>query len=169
MITTTGFIATSFNTWPAFLPIFLLFLSLIGGCAASTSGGIKFLRVILIFKHCKRETTRLLHPHAVIPIKFSHHTLHESVLQSTWAFVLVFVALFFTLILVLMALDNDFITAFSASLATLTNSGVGIGAVSNNFSALNQSSKWVLIFAMIAGRLEIFSLLVLFSRYFWRK
>ena len=169
MATTTGFVSEPFDTWPNFTPILIILLAIIGGCAASTSGGIKVLRALLIFKQSKREIPHLLHPNAIIPIKFGKQALPEQVLQSMWAFISVFIALFLVLMLLLMALGNDFLTAFSAITATLANSGTGLGAVSSNFAHLSHASKWVLIFAMIAGRLEIFSLLILFSRHFWEK
>lgn len=169
MATTTGFVSTPFNHWPHFLPIFIMLISIIGGCAASTSGGIKVIRALLIFKQSKREIPRLLHPNAIIPIKFGKHTLPEPVLQSMWAFLSVFIGLFLLLILVMMALGNDFITSFSVVTAALANSGSGLGAVSENFAHLGHASKWILIVAMIAGRLEIFSLLILFSKDFWQK
>ncbi|AHE66006.1 potassium uptake protein, TrkH family [Legionella oakridgensis ATCC 33761 = DSM 21215] len=169
LATTTGFISAPFGTWPTFIPILILFLAIIGGCAASTSGGIKMLRALLLYKQSKREMSRLLHPHGVIPIKFGNHTLAEPVLQSMWGFISVFIALFLTLMILLLALGNDFITTFSAITATLANAGAGIGTISITFADLNLPSKWVLMFAMIAGRLEIFSLLILFSRQFWQK
>ena len=169
MATTTGFISDPFHAWPHFTPILIILLAIIGGCAASTSGGIKVLRALLIFKQSKREIPHLLHPSAIIPIKLGKQALPEQVLQSMWAFISVFIALLLVLMLLFMALGNDFLTAFSAITAALTNSGTGLGAVSSNFTHINHASKWVLIFAMIAGRLEIFSLLILFSRHFWEK
>jgi trk system potassium uptake protein len=169
LATTTGFMSEPFFDWPTFIPFLIILLALVGGCAASTSGGIKVIRTLLIFKQSKREMTRLLHPNAIITIKFGNHTLPEPILQSMWSFISVFIALFWVLVLVFLALGNDFITSFSAIIATLTNAGAGIGAISPNFAHLSYPSKWVLIFAMIAGRLEIFSLLVLFSRNFWQK
>ena len=169
MATTTGFVSEPFYNWPTFTPVFIMLLSIIGGCAASTTGGIKIIRALLLFKQSKREIPRLLHPTAIIPIKFGKHPLPEPVLQSMWAFISVFIALFLVLVLIFMALNNDFITSFSAITAALANSGAGLGAVSSNFTHLGHASKWVLIFAMIAGRLEIFSLLILFSPHFWQK
>ena len=119
--------------------------------------------------------TRLLLPHAIIPIKFGHQMLEEPVLQAMWSFISVFIAFFIALMVLFIALGNDFVTAFSALTATLANAGagigigIGIGAISVTFANLNVPSKWLLMFAMIAGRLEIFSLLVLFSRAFWQK
>lgn len=167
--TTTGFISAPFNQWPTYIPIFIMLIGIIGGCAASTSGGIKMLRALLIYKQSKRETERLLHPHAVMSIKFGNHRLPEPILQSMWGFISVFIALFLILIIVFMAFGNDFITAFSAITASLANVGTGLGTVTMTFAHLNLPSKWVLMFAMIAGRLEIFSLVILFSKQFWQK
>jgi len=169
LATTTGFVSAPFGEWPTYVPLLLMLLAIVGGCAASTSGGVKVIRALLIYKQSKREMVRLLHPNAIIPIKFGQHSLPEPILQSMWGFISVFIALFLILIVVLMALGNDFITSISATTACLSNAGAGIGAISDNFAQLSQSSKWLLMFAMIAGRLEIFSLLVLFSPDFWRK
>lgn len=169
LATTTGFISAPFSTWPTYVPILIMLMAIIGGCAASTSGGIKVLRALLLFKQSKREMARLLHPHAIIPIKFGNHILPEPILQSMWGFLSVFIALFLLLMIVFMALGNDFITSFSAITATLANAGAGMGNISVSFANLNLPSKWLLIFSMLAGRLEIFSLLILFSRQFWRK
>jgi trk system potassium uptake protein TrkH len=169
LATTTGFISAPFNTWPMFIPIMILFIAIIGGCAASTSGGVKVIRALLLYKQSKREIIRLSHPHAVIPIKFGKHTIAEPILQSMWGFISVFIALFIVLTVIFIALGNDFITAFSAITASLANVGAGIGSISLTFADLNLPSKWLLMFAMIAGRLEIFSLLILFSRHFWQR
>ena len=169
LATTTGFISAPFDNWPTYVPILITLLAIVGGCAASTSGGIKVMRALLIYKQSKREIARTIHPNAIIPIKFNKHSLPEPILQSMWGFISVFIALFVVLVVVFMALGNDFITSFSAITASLSNAGAGIGRIHENFSGLSQASKWVLIFAMIAGRLEIFSLLILFSPHFWRK
>jgi trk system potassium uptake protein TrkH len=169
LATTTGFISAPFSTWPTYVPIMMMLLALIGGCAASTSGGVKVIRALLIYKQSKREMIRLLHPHALIPIKFAKQTLPEPVLESMWGFISGFIALFLVLMILLMALGNNFITSFSAIAATLANTGAGLGTISDNFSQLSQASKWLLIFSMLAGRLEIFSLLILFSPHFWQK
>ncbi len=169
LTTTTGFISAPFSEWPTYVPVLIMLLAIIGGCAASTSGGVKMIRALLLYKQSKREMARLVHPHAVVPIKFGHQTLPEQVLQSMWAFISVFIALFLALMVLMIAFGNDFITSFSAITATLANAGAGIGQISGTFSGLNSPSKWLLMFAMIAGRLEIFSLLILFSRHFWQK
>jgi trk system potassium uptake protein TrkH len=169
MATTTGFISAPFSTWPTYIPILLMLLALIGGCAASTSGGVKVLRALLLYKQSKREMLRLLHPHAIMPIKFGKHQLSEPILQSMWGFLSAFVALFLVLMVIFMSFGNDFTTAFSAITASLSNAGAGLGRVHTTFDGLNQPSKCLLMFAMIAGRLEIFSLLILFTRPFWQK
>jgi len=169
LATTTGFISAPFSTWPTFVPVLMLILAIVGGCAASTSGGVKVIRALLLYKQSKREMTRLLHPNAVIPIKFGRQILADTVMQSIWGFISVFIALFLVLMVLLIALGNDFITAFSAVVASLANAGAGIGNISINFAQLSDPSKCLLIFAMVAGRLEIFSIIILFSRQFWRK
>ena len=169
LATTTGFISAPFSTWPTYIPVLILLLAIIGGCAASTTGGIKVLRVLLLYKQSKREMQRLLHPNAVIPIKFGNHILPEPILQSMWGFISAFIALFLTLMVAFMALGNDFATSFSAITAGLANAGAGIGTISVTFDQLNTGSKWLLMFAMIAGRLEIFSLLILFLPQFWQR
>jgi len=169
LATTTGFISAPFSSWPTYIPILIMFLAIIGGCAASTTGGVKVLRALLIYKQGKREMARLLHPHAITPIKFANHILPEPILQSMWGFLSVFAALFLVLMIIFMALGNDFITSFSAIAASLANAGAGLGTISLTFDQLSIPSKWLLMFAMIAGRLEIFSLLILFSRQFWQK
>lgn len=169
LATTTGFISAPFNTWPTFIPMLIILLAIIGGCAASTTGGVKVLRALLLYKQSKREMVRLLHPHAFIPIKFGKRILPEPILQSMWGFLSVFIALFMVLMVMFMAFGNDFTTSFSAVTASLANAGTGIGTITITFEHLNLPSKWTLMFAMIAGRLEIFSLLILFSRQFWQK
>lgn len=169
LMTTTGFVSAPFDQWPSYAPILIMFLAIIGGSAASTSGGIKIIRAILLYKQSRREMVRLLHPNAVIPIKFGQHCLPEHVLQAMWGFISCFIALFIILLLLLLACGNDFTTSFGATTASLANAGAGIGKVSQGFASLNTASKWIMIFAMLAGRLEIFSLLVLFTPQFWQK
>ncbi|MBA2657766.1 MAG: potassium transporter [Tatlockia sp.] len=169
MATTTGFTSAPFSSWPTYIPILLMLLAIVGGCAGSTSGGVKIIRALLIYKQSKREMVRLLHPNAIIPIKFNQHRLSEPVLQSMWGFISVFIAVFLILLVLFMALGNDFVTSFSAITASLSNTGAGLGKIQDGFDQLTVASKWVLIFAMLAGRLEIFSLLILFLPHFWRK
>jgi trk system potassium uptake protein TrkH len=166
--TTTGYESVHVPNWPIDLIFILILIALIGGCATSTSGGIKVMRTLLLFKQSRRELKRLLHPHAIVPIKFGGHSLSEPILQSMWGFISVFIALFIVLMIIFIALGHDFFTAFSAIAATLSNLGNGFGDITLNYANLSDPSKWVLIFSMLAGRLEIFSILILFSTEFWR-
>lgn len=169
LATTTGFVSAPINSWPPYISVVMMLLAIVGGCAASTCGGIKMMRALLLYKQSKKEMMRLIHPNAVVSLKFGRQTLPAHVLESMWAFISVFIATFLLLMVLLIAFGNDFKTSFSAMTATLANAGVGVGSVSFSFISLNMPSKWLLIFAMLAGRLEIFSLLILFSRQFWQK
>jgi trk system potassium uptake protein len=167
--TTTGFTSTSFQSWPTFLPILLLFGSFIGGCAASTGGGLKVIRVLLLLKQGMREIRRLVHPHALFPIKLGQRMLPDRIITAVWGFFAVYVAVFGFLMLILLASGLDQVTAFSAMAACLNNLGPGLGEVSDHYGLLNPVAKWVLIAAMLLGRLEIFTLLVILTPTFWRK
>ncbi len=167
--TTTGFVTARFDTWPTFIPYLIMIIAMIGGCAASTSGGVKVIRVLLLKKQGFRELKRLLHPTAVIPLKFGGKILSNDVIQAIWGFVSVFILVFAILFLVLLATGLNVETAFGAVAACLSNAGASIGNVAVSFESISPTAKWTLIFAMLAGRLEIFSLLVLFTPTFWRK
>jgi len=167
--TTTGFTTSNFSLWPTFVPYLLMVMALLGGCGASTSGGIKVIRGLLLKEQGKRELKRLVHPQAVISIKIGNTILPEQVIQSIWAFVSVFIALFIVLLMGLLATGLDLKTAFGALASCLANTGASIGSVANNYDHIPGTSKWILIFAMIAGRLEIFTLLVLFTPDYWRR
>ncbi|MGY8814105.1 MAG: TrkH family potassium uptake protein [Gammaproteobacteria bacterium] len=167
--TTTGFTTTSYQSWPTFLPVLLIFASFIGACAGSTCGGLKVIRVLMLFKQGMREVKRLIHPNAIIIIKLGNKPIEESVINAVWGFFAVYAAVFTFLMLLLMASGLDQVTAFSAMAACLNNLGPGLGDVSENYSNINIFAKWVLCLAMLLGRLEIFTLLVLLSPTFWRK
>lgn len=167
--TTTGFASADFATWPGFLPVLLIFSSFAGACAASTSGGIKVIRIRLLATQGAREITRLIHPNAEIPAKLGRRIVPQRVLDSVWAFFSVYVALFVVMMLILMAMGHDQVTAFSAVAAALNNLGPGLGDVAANFTTLDVVSKWVLIVAMLMGRLEIFTLLVILTPAFWQR
>ena len=166
--TTTGFTTTEFQNWSGFLPLLLIISCFIGACAGSTGGGIKVIRVLLLFKQGIREIKRLIHPNAIFTIKINDKPISERIIEAVWGFLAVYVVVFTILLLVLMATEIDFITAFSALSACINNLGPGLGEVSQNYYTLSDLAKWVLCFAMLLGRLEIFTLLVLFSPSFWR-
>lgn len=167
--TTTGFVVTEFHLWPAFLPVLLIFTSFIGGCAGSTGGGMKVIRVLLLIKQGMREMQRLIHPNAVISVKIGKKPVADSVIDAVWGFFAIYVAVFVIMMLLLMMSGLDQITSFSAVAATLNNLGPGLGDVAYNYASINDFAKWVLSFGMLLGRLEIFTLLVLLTPAFWRK
>ena len=167
--TTTGFTTAEYYSWPGFLPVLLLYVSFIGGCSGSTGGGIKVIRVLLLVKQGARELKRLVHPNAQIAVKICKKPLPEKVLEAVWGFFAAYFAISALMILLLMASGLDQETAFSAVAACLNNLGPGLGDVGQNFASINDFAKWVLCLAMLLGRLEIFTLLVLFTPAFWRK
>jgi trk system potassium uptake protein TrkH len=166
--TTSGFVTTGFDIWPTFLPVLLLFASFIGGCAGSTGGGLKVIRVLLLFKQGLREITRLIHPSAQVPIKVGGTVLPNRVVDAIWGFFATYVVTFAIILLSLMATGLDQVTAFSAVAACMNNLGPGLGEVGAHYGAVSDTAKWILCLAMLLGRLEIFTFLVILSPSFWR-
>ncbi len=166
--TTAGFATADFANWPAFLPILLIFASFIGGCAGSTGGGLKVIRIFLLYLQGKREVERLIHPKAVYSVKLGDRAMPERVVEAVWGFFSAYAMIFVIIMVGLIATGMENITAFSATAATLNNLGPGLGEVAGTFSEVTDTGKWLLVLAMLFGRLEIFSLLVLFSPTFWR-
>lgn len=167
--TTTGFTTADFSTWPLFLPYLLLYAAIIGACAGSTGGGMKVMRILLIFKQGIREVQRLIHPRATIPIKLGNEVISDRVVESVWGFFAVYVMAFMAMLLALLATGLDIVTAFSAVGACINNLGPGLADVAESYGHLNPAAKWILCFAMLLGRLEVFTLLVLFTPMFWRR
>jgi len=167
--TTTGFTTDSFVSWPGALPVLLILSSFVGGCAGSTAGGMKVIRWLLMYKQGWREVQRLIHPSASITVKLGDKAVNNRVVDSVWGFFAVYVVVFGILMLMLLVDGVDQVTAFSAIAATLNNLGPGLGEVANGFGDLNAFSKWCLVCAMLLGRLEIFTLLVLITPIFWRR
>ena len=168
VVTTTGFITSEFHLWPSFLPIFLILLSTAGGCAGSTAGGMKVIRIILLFKQGARETTRLIHPNAMIPIKLGGKPVHDNVVNAVWGFLSLYMLSYVLLLIAMLATGSDPVSAFSAVSACLNNLGPGLGEVAHNYANVSAAGKGVLIVAMLLGRLELFTLLVLFTPMFWK-
>jgi trk system potassium uptake protein TrkH len=166
--TTTGFTTGGYDWWPSFLPLLLLVLSFVGGCAGSTAGGVKVIRVILLYKQARREIVRLIHPSAMLAIKLGGKPVPDSVIHAVWAFFSLYVLCFTVLGLAMSATGLDWITAFSAVAACMNNLGPGLGEVAMNYANVGMVGKWILSFAMLLGRLELFTLLVLFTATFWR-
>lgn len=170
MATTTGFTNTEIGQWPHFLLILLMYIGLIGGCAASTSGGIKVMRLLLIYKQSAREMTRLIHPKAVLPIKFGTKILPEHLIDVMWGFIAAFIAFSAFMVLLLVATGENFGDAFGIFIGCFANIGVSSGGTGViQFDQLSTTTKWLAIFTMLAGRLEIFTLLMLFMPAFWKR
>lgn len=168
VVTTTGFTSDGFAWWPTALPVLLMMLSFMGGCAGSTAGGMKVLRIQLLYKQGKKEIVRLVHPNAVLSIKLGRQVIPESILGTVTAFITMYFLCFAIIAFILALLGLEWVTAFSAAAACLNNLGPGLDGVALNYSQISDAAKWVLSFAMLLGRLELFTLLVLFTRTFWR-
>ena len=166
--TTTGFTTQDFSVWPLFLPILLLILSFMGGCVGSTGGGMKAMRILLIFRQGVRELRQLLHPNAVIPLKLDARRVQTEVISAVWSFFAVYMFCFVLIWLALLATNLDFVSAFSAVVATMNNLGPGLGEVAKHYGAVSEPGKLTLCLAMLMGRLEVFTLLVLLTPAFWR-
>ena len=168
VMTSTGFTTDDFSRWPLLLPAFLIFTSFIGGCAGSTAGGMKVIRVIVLVKQGVQDLRQLVHPTMQAPLKIAGRVLDRRVIDAVWGFFAVYVATFVILMLVLMANGLDQVTTFSAVATCMNNLGPGLGDVASNFRSVSDVAKWCLASAMLLGRLEIFTLLVLLSPGFWR-
>ena len=142
--TTTGFLTSNYSNWPLFVPIMLLIAAFIGACAGSTGGGIKVIRALILIRQGSSEITKLIHPNAVVTIKFGRKSLDPRVSESVWGFFAVYVATFLIILMFLLSQSNDFLTAFSAVGATLNNLGPGLGAVSENYMEITDGSKLAL-------------------------
>ena len=168
--TTTGFSTSNFSEWPGALPFILLFSAFAGGCAGSTAGGVKIIRVLLLSLQGLREVKRLVHPAGMFPLKLGGEPVTRRISESVWSFLSAYLIIFVIMVVVLLIIsDLDFITAFSAIGACLNNLGPGLGSVSANYSGLSVEVKSLLMFAMMLGRLEIFTLLVLLTPSYWRR
>ncbi len=166
--TTAGFGTESFHSWPLFLPMLLIFSSFIGGSGGSTAGGIKVIRMILLLLQGSRELKRLVHPRAIFAIRMGNVALPDRVVDAVWGFFSAYALVFLISMLSLLALGMDNVTAFSATAACLNNLGPGLGEVASNYADISDGAKWVLLITMLFGRLEVFTLLVLFTPAFWK-
>lgn len=171
LATTTGYAATDYSQWPVFAPVLLLFLGCFASCAGSTGGGIKMVRMILLVKQARRELVRIIHPRVVNPVTLGGAVIPMPVMTAVLGFMLIYGAATVGLSMLLLFSGLDVVTAFSAVVATVNNIGPGLGQVgpSGNFGSLSAFQTWVLSFAMLLGRLELLSVLVLLTGQFWRK
>jgi trk system potassium uptake protein TrkH len=171
IITTTGYATADYERWPAMSQLILLLCMFFGASAGSTGGGMKCLRIMLCFKYCYRELFSLIHPHAVTQIKISGKTVPDDVLRSVVGFLALYVGLFALSAVVLAGMGVDFITSFAAVAASIGNIGPGFGMVGpvDNYAQIPLLGKWLLIWCMLLGRLEIFTVIILIVPEFWRK
>jgi len=169
--TTTGYASADYSAWPPFAPVLMIFLGCFASCAGSTGGGIKMVRMILLLKQAHRELVRIIHPRVVNPVTLGGASVPATVLAAVLAFMLIYGASIIGLTLLMLLSGLDLITAFSAVIVCVNNIGPGLGMVGpiNNFGILNDFQLWVLSFAMLLGRLELMSVLVLFTARFWGK
>jgi trk system potassium uptake protein TrkH len=168
--TTTGFTTHDFSQWPSVAPVLLLLAAFGGGCAGSTAGGIKMIRVLMVWRQGWREVMRLIHPNGVFPIKIGGAPVSDRIIEGVWSFISVYAIVFLIMVCLVMLVGNiDFTTAFSAVGACLNNLGPGLGEVALNYASLSSPVKWLLMITMMLGRLEIFTLLVLLSPAYWRR
>ena len=166
--TTTGYATADFANWPTMLPFLLFSAAFIGGCAGSTGGGMKVVRVLIVLKQGLREVQRLIHPNAVIRVKLGGKAIPARVTDAVWGFFSVYAIVFMVMMILLLATGLDQVTAWSAVGATLNNLGPGLGGVAEHYGDINATAKWILCFSMLLGRLEVFTLLVIFTPMFWR-
>ena len=169
LFTTTGYTATNLAGWPTLLPFFLMTTAFIGGCAGSTSGGVKVIRALVAFKQGLRELRQLIHPQAVLTLSIGHRSVPPRVLNAVWSFIAVYALTFFALLMCTLATGLDFVTAFYAVAASINNLGPGLGEVASHYGDINTAAKWTLCAGMLLGRLEVFTLLVLLTPEFWRR
>lgn len=166
--TTTGYTTSDFSSWPSFVPVLLILASFMGGCAGSVGGGLRVARVLVLYLQGKRELKRVVHPNLVYPIKWGNAVLDERVIGGIWAFFSAYLLVFLICLLGVIACGVEPFDAFNAVLASLNNLGPALGSVSSNMTAIPDSAKWILTIAMVCGRLEIFTLLALFTPAFWK-
>jgi trk system potassium uptake protein TrkH len=168
ILSSTGYGIATYSEWPLHIPLTLVTLSFIGGCAGSTAGGIKVVRVLLLTKLGWRELFQLAHPKAISVVKLDNTPIDEDVLFSIWGFFVLYLVVSLCLTVALMGAGLDLETAFGAVVATINLLGPGLGEVANTFSTVGPVAKWLAVFAMLIGRLEVFTLLVLFLPSYWR-
>jgi len=167
----SGFVSVDYGQWPIFAPMWMLFVGCLASSSGSTGGGIKMIRTLILFKQAGREFVKLLHPSAVNPMKIGGQVIPNNIVFSVLGFIFLYFMIIASLSFVLMISGMDFISAFSAALAGVNNFGPGLGLVgpASNHAGLTDFQTWVCIFAMLAGRLEIFTLLIIFTPQFWRR
>lgn len=169
--TSSGFASVDYAQWPIFAPLWMMFLTATVASAGSTGGGIKMIRTLVLFKQAGREFVKLLHPAAVNPMKIGGHVVANNIVFAVLGFIFLYFMTIATLTFLMLISGMDFISAFTAVLASINNCGPGLGTVgpASNYSILTDFQTWVCTFAMLVGRLEIFTVLILFTPRFWQR
>lgn len=171
LITTTGYTTTDFNLWPVFSKLILITIMFFGPCAGSTGGGMKCMRILMLLKVARREVSKVIHPRAVHTVKIGGRVVGEDTISRTMAFFFIYIAIFTVSFLIVSLDGKDLTSTVTSVVATLSNIGPGLGVVGpmGNFSSFSVLSKITFIFCMIAGRLELIPMLILFSPQAWKK
>lgn len=169
LVTTTGFLDGDYGQWPSYVPWLLVFGMFFGGCAGSTSGGIKAIRFLMLTKQSIREFQRLIHPKGVFVVKLGEEVVSDRVAEAIWGFISLYALVTLVLTLAVMATGVSFELAFSGIAASINGAGPGLGVLSSNVSSLSDTAVWLMSFAMLVGRLEVFTVLILFTPMFWRR
>ncbi len=171
IITTTGFATADFHSWPAMSKLILLTCMFVGASAGSTGGGMKCIRIMCCFKYCYKELFNLLHPHAVSHVKIGGKTISDDVIRGILGFMFLYLGIFVICAVLLAGMGVDFVTSFSAVAASIGNIGPGLGMVGplGNYSEIPSAGKWLLIWCMLLGRLEIYTVIIFMVPEFWRK
>jgi trk system potassium uptake protein len=169
IITSTGYLTDDFSVWPSLLPVLLIFTCFIGGCAGSTAGGMKIIRILVMSRQASIEVSRLIHPRLERPLKIGGSVIGDNVVRAVWSFFTVYIFVFVVLMLAVMWLGLDQVTAFSAIATCINNVGPGLGEVTMNFASVSGPVKAVCAFACILGRLEVLTMFVLFTPGYWHE
>ena len=166
--TTTGFASQKFSSWVPVIPTILIIMSFVGACVGSTGGGIKVVRVLVMFRLGIREIKKYIHPNAQVNVKLNHSNLAERTLTSVLGFFSLYIISFILILTLLMLTGMDQVSAFSSTAASMNNLGPGLGSVAENYSSVSDTAKWILSISMLIGRLEVLTLIALFHKSFWR-
>ncbi len=169
IITTTGFLTDEYSTWPAYISFMLLVGAFVGACSGSVGGGIKSWRVLIMLKHAYKQIFKIIHPDSVNTIKLGKKIVDSNVSEAVWGFFSIYIISFMILFLLVLATGLDFVSAFSSVGACLNNLGPGLGEIASSYADIPSTTKLLLCFAMILGRLEIFTFLVVLMPAFWRR
>jgi len=167
--TTTGFTSQNYSSWPAAIPFFLITMSFIGACVGSTGGGIKVVRILVMFRLGMKEIHKFIRPNAQVSVKLNKSSINEKALVSVLGFFSLYAISFFIILILLMFAGLDQVTAYSATAATMNNLGPGLGDVAQNYGLVSETAKWILSFSMLIGRLEVLTIIAIFHRAFWRQ